>query len=70
MKKYVLGEIIEMSAEEVEAMQSEMARLEEEEKHRQPTTEERLDALESALLEMSSASQAAPENPMRGNLID
>ena len=45
MKKYVNGEYIEMTAEEIEAMQAEMPA------EQQPTYEERLAALEAAMLE-------------------
>ena len=62
MKKYVLGETIEASAEEVKAMWAEVVRLEKKEEYRQPKTEERLEALE---LEMSSVAQATPENPLK-----
>lgn len=65
MKKYVLGETIEASAEEAKAMWAEVVRLEKKEEYRQPKTEERLEAMESALLEMSSVAQATPENPLK-----
>ena len=44
MKKYVKGQYIEMTAEEIEAMKAEMPA------KQAPTYEERLAALESAML--------------------
>lgn len=48
MKKYVNGKYIEMTAEEI----AEMERLQSEMPEPEPTAEERLAALEEAMLEM------------------
>ena len=48
MKKWVNGQIVEMTAEEIAAMEEAEAN----QPVSEPTTEERLSALESALLEM------------------
>ena len=52
MKKYVNGEYIELTAEEIAAIQEEAQRISEEMKNLPPTTEERLEAIESAMLAM------------------
>ena len=48
MKKWVNGQIVEMTAEEIAAMEEAEAN----QPVSEPTTEDRLSALESALLEM------------------
>lgn len=51
MKKWVNGQIVEMTAEEIAAMKAAIEQIETEQPA-EPTTEERLAALESAMLEM------------------
>lgn len=46
------GVIREMTAEEIAALEAARAEAQEAEKHRPPTADERLEALEAALLEM------------------
>ena len=48
MKKYLNGKLVEMTAEEI----AELERLEQELPPPEPTTDERLAALEAAMLEM------------------
>lgn len=48
MKKYINGQYIEMTAEEIE----ELEKLQAEQPEPEPTAEERLAALEEAMLEM------------------
>lgn len=50
MKKYINGKYIELTPEEITAMQAEQAKAEAYERTRPPTTEERLAAMESAML--------------------
>lgn len=50
MKKYINGKYIEMTAEEVSEFYAEAERMIEEIKKIPPTSEERLEALESAML--------------------
>ena len=50
MKKLVNGIVMDMTAEEIAAMQEEARRAEEEIKAMPPTTEERLAAMESAMI--------------------
>lgn len=50
MKKCIDGKIIEMTAEEIEILQEEIIYNEEAEKNRIPSNDERISALESAIL--------------------
>jgi hypothetical protein len=50
MKKYVNGQYIELTPEEIVALQEEAKRAEEEMKTMPPTIDERLAAIESAIL--------------------
>lgn len=52
MKKWVNGKIVDMTAEDIALMEAEAARQAEVEKNAPPTAEERLEALESAMLAM------------------
>ena len=52
MKKWVNGKIVDMTAEEIALMEAEASRQAEMEKNASPTTEERMEALESAMLAM------------------
>lgn len=53
MKKYINGQYIEMTAEEI----AEMERLQAEMPEPEPTAEERLSALEEAMLEILGVSE-------------
>ena len=53
MKKIVNSKIIKMESEEIEEMQKAQAEAEKAEAMRPPTSEERLEALEMALLELA-----------------
>lgn len=52
MKKYLNGVIVEMTDEEIAEIERLRAEAEAKEANREPSTEERLAALESAILEM------------------
>lgn len=52
MKKYLNGVIVEMTAEEIAETERLRAEAEAREASREPTTKERLVALESAILDM------------------
>lgn len=52
MKKYINGKYIEMTVEEIAEFHAETERMIEEIKNLSPTPEERLEALESAMLAM------------------
>lgn len=52
MKKYVNGKYIDMTEEEILEMQKAQEEFEKAEAMRPPTTEERMEALEMAMLEM------------------
>lgn len=52
MKKYLNGVIVEMTDEEIAKIERLRAEAEAKEANREPSTEERLVALESAILEM------------------
>ena len=52
MKKYVNGKCIEMTPEEITAMQEEQARFEAEQANLPPSESERLEALETAFMEL------------------
>ena len=51
MKKYIDGKYVELTPEEIKAMQEEQARYEAEQAKQPPTESERLEALESAFME-------------------
>lgn len=51
MKKYINGQYIEMTAEEIAEMKAEAERMAEELKNTPPTEAERLEALENAFME-------------------
>lgn len=53
MKKYINGEYVEMTTEEIAEMKAEAERLAEEQKNAQPTETERLEAVETAILELA-----------------
>lgn len=57
MKKWVNGQIIEMTAEEIAAIKAAAEQIKTEQPS-EPTTEERLAALESALLEMITGGES------------
>lgn len=49
-RKYINGEYIELTAEEIAAMQAESERMAEEMKNLPPSMEDRMEAIESAFL--------------------
>lgn len=50
MKKWVNGKTVDMTAEEIALLEAEATRQAEMEKHAPPTAEERLAAMESAMI--------------------
>lgn len=53
MKKYVNGEYVEMTAEEIAEYETAKKEFEEQQKNAPPTETERLEAVETALLELA-----------------
>ena len=53
MKKYVNGRYIDMTDEEIAEIKAEAERLAEEQKNAPPTEEDRLEAVEMAILELA-----------------